>query len=139
MGSDCIFCLIIAGDAPAEVIHEDEHTLAFLDIAPLARGHTLVVPRDHCVDLFDIGPERAAAVMRSAIAVAGMLRDAFRPPGMNLLQATGALAGQTVFHFHIHVLPRYGGTEIKVSFPNRSVADRTELTTVADAVRRVRA
>ena len=133
--SECIFCAIVAGEAPAEIIYTDDHCLAFLDIAPVARGHTLVIPKIHRADLSDIGPDRAAQVMRAAITVAGMLQDRLEPAGMNLLQATGPLAGQTVFHFHLHVLPRYTGGEIQVHFPQRRVADRDELGAVADQIR----
>jgi histidine triad (HIT) family protein len=105
--ADCVFCQIVAGSEPSERIYEDGHTVAFLDIAPATEGHTLVVPKQHCVDLADIGEERAAAVMRSAVEVAAVLRRALQPEGMNLVHASGRAAWQTVFHFHLHLLPRY--------------------------------
>ena len=124
----------VAGGAPAEVIREDEHTVAFLDIAPIARGHTLVIPRTHHVDLTDIGPARAAHVMRAAVEVAAMLQRALEPGGMNLIHATGALAGQTVSHFHVHVLPRYGD-DLRVSFPERHAASADELADIGALIR----
>ena len=132
---DCIFCAIVAGDAPAEILREDDDTIAFLDIAPLTRGHALVIPREHRVDLTDVGPERAAAVMRAAVSVGEMLRSALDPAGMNLLHASGAVAWQTVFHFHVHVLPRYPDDGFPPFVHSRTVADREELARVAAQVR----
>jgi histidine triad (HIT) family protein len=111
---DCTFCAIVRGDGPAHIVAEDEETLAFLDINPVTRGHTLVIPREHVVDMWDADEETAAAVMRGAARVAAMVRRTLDPPGLNLFQATRALAGQTVFHLHIHVLPRYDAGELRI-------------------------
>ncbi len=105
--ADCIFCAIAAHRAPAALICEDEHTLAFLDIHPIARGHTLVIPREHCADIFDLTHEAGCAVMAMAARVARALKGQLAPDGMNLLQSNGRPAGQTVFHFHFHVVPRW--------------------------------
>ncbi len=134
MNDDCVFCGIVAGEQPARIVHEDEETVAFLDIAPVTRGHALVVPRRHATDFWDVDEEDAAAVMRSAVHVAGLLRRALRPEGCNLFQATGAIAGQTVFHLHLHVLPRYDASELQVTLGSRR-ADPDDLDAVAKAVR----
>jgi histidine triad (HIT) family protein len=105
--NDCIFCAILAGDAPARIVHETERTVAFLDIAPAARGHTLVVPRTHARDVHDIGSDDLAAVATAAKDVAAAAVDRLGAAGVNLLQASGAAAFQTVFHLHVHVIPRY--------------------------------
>ena len=105
---DCVFCRILAGTEPCEKVYEDEHTIAFLDIAQATEGHSLVVPREHCADLYDIGEERAAQVMRASVRVAELLTRALEPAGMNLFQASRPAAWQTVYHFHMHVVPRYG-------------------------------
>ena len=107
--SQCVFCDIIAGRAHAHVVYEDEATVAFMDILPIHEGHTLVVPKKHAVDILDIEPEQAAAVMRTALQVARAVKAARRCDGINLFQASGSAAGQSVFHFHVHILPRWSG------------------------------
>ncbi len=104
---DCIFCAIVAGDAPASLIREDARTLAFMDINPATWGHALVVPKAHSVDLLDIDPDDLAACVAAAQRVASRAKDELGADGVNLLQCTGAAAWQTVFHFHVHVVPRY--------------------------------
>lgn len=106
---DCIFCRIVRGEAPAHVVYEDEHTIAFLDINPLSRGHTLVIPKRHYRDLLGMPAEELAAVVAAAQRVAGAILTGLGADGVNLLHATGAAAGQTVFHFHLHLIPRYSG------------------------------
>ena len=105
----CIFCEIAAGRVPAEVVFEDEATLAFMDIAPIHRGHTLVIPKKHATDVFEISPDDAAAVMQTAQKVAHAVKAGLHCDGVNLFQSNGSAAGQTVFHFHVHVLPRWKG------------------------------
>jgi histidine triad (HIT) family protein len=133
--ADCIFCEIVAGRSPARVIDEDERTLAFLDIFPLTEGHTLVIPKQHCNDLLDAPPDDVAAVARMAQQVASRIRGELAAPGINLLQATGAIALQTVFHLHVHVLPRYPDDGFRVSF-DRKPGDPAELDALADRLRR---
>jgi len=106
---DCIFCAIVAGQEPTYVVHEDGATVSFLDVGAATRGHTLVVPRNHVRDIWDLSLEDGGAVMASAQHVAGLLRRALSPPGLNLLQSSGEAAGQDVFHFHLHLVPRYPG------------------------------
>ena len=105
----CIFCKIIAGELPSARIHEDERTVAFMDIAPATEGHALVVPRSHPRDLGAIDPDDLAAVARTGQVLARRMRDVLGADGVNLLNAWGEAAWQTVFHFHLHVIPRYAG------------------------------
>jgi histidine triad (HIT) family protein len=112
--ADCLFCRIVAGDLPATVVDEDERTLAFMDIAPATRGHALVVPRAHAADLLEVGDDDLAACARTARRVAGRAKDALGADGVNLLNSCGAAAWQTVFHFHLHVIPRYAGDPLRL-------------------------
>ena len=113
MEEPCVFCAIAAGRAPAQMVLEDDETVAFLDIHPACSGHTLVIPRQHYRNLFDIPAETSAAVMRSAARVACVLRQVLEPDGMNLFQASERAGFQSVFHFHVHVVPRWHGDGIR--------------------------
>ena len=103
----CIFCKIVAGELPAQIVHEDERTVAFMDINPATRGHLLVVPREHSRDLLAIEHEDLAAAMTSAQRMAGRVVERLDADGVNLVNGCGPAAWQTVFHFHVHVIPRY--------------------------------
>jgi len=105
--ADCIFCKIIAGELPATIVSEDERTISFMDIAPATRGHALVIPRAHAVDLLSVAAEDLQAVALTAQRLAVRAKQRLRADGVNLLNACGAAAWQTVFHFHVHVIPRY--------------------------------
>jgi histidine triad (HIT) family protein len=107
--SSCLFCRIVAGELPATVIAADERAIAFMDINPATRGHALVIPRMHAQDIQDIGAQDLAAVIALAQVVAVRARSRLDADGVNLLHSAGAAAWQTVFHFHIHVIPRYLG------------------------------
>lgn len=104
---DCVFCRIVAGDAPARVLAEDDRTVTFLNIAPATEGHSLVVPRTHASDIWDISVDDATAVVAAAKRVAHLLDDRLSPDGLNLVQANRSAGWQTVFHFHVHVIPRW--------------------------------
>ena len=104
---DCIFCAIVAERVPAEVVDEDEHTLAFMDISPATRGHALVIPKQHSADLFEISDADLERTMLAARRLAGRITETLRPDGFNILNSCGPVAWQTVFHFHLHVVPRY--------------------------------
>lgn len=106
---DCVFCKIVAGELPATVVDEDERTIAFMDIQPAARGHVLVIPRAHACDVHDIEPDDLQAVVVTAQRVAAKQRATLEIDGVNLLNCNGAAAWQTVFHFHMHVIPRHAG------------------------------
>ena len=112
--TDCIFCKIIAGELPATKVHEDERTIAFMDINPGTRGHLLVIPRTHSRDLLEIDPEDLAAVARTGQVMAQRVSDRLGAAGVNLLNSCGKAAWQTVFHFHLHVIPRYEDDPLKL-------------------------
>jgi histidine triad (HIT) family protein len=107
--SDCLFCRIIAGEIPAQIIHEDDRTIAFMDIAPATRGHCLVAPRTHTDDLLTADPEDVAACAVVAQELARRVYEDLGAAGVNLLQSSGSAAWQSVFHLHFHVIPRYEG------------------------------
>jgi histidine triad (HIT) family protein len=115
--SDCVFCRIVAKQIPATVVHEDEHTLAFMDIGQVNPGHVLVALKAHAENLFALEEAQAAAVFRTVARVARGIRDAFAPQGLSVYQANGKPAGQTVFHFHIHLVPRHDGDGMNLSWP----------------------
>jgi histidine triad (HIT) family protein len=105
--AECIFCRIVAGELPATIVDEDDRTMAFMDIAPATRGHALVIPRVHSPDLLTIAIEDLNAVGVAAQRLASRAKERLRADGVNLLNSCGAAAWQTVFHFHVHVIPRY--------------------------------
>lgn len=111
---DCIFCKIAAGELPSTIVDEDERTIAFMDIAPATRGHALVIPREHSTDLLEIDAEDLAAVGAAAQRLAGRQKQRLGADGVNLLNSCGAAAFQTVFHFHVHVIPRYEGDPLRL-------------------------
>src|SRR6476659_3095514 len=104
---DCLFCKIVAGDLPGTIVDSDELTVSFMDINPVTRGHALVVPRNHSRDLHDIGTEDLVAVTLAAQRLAARARDALGAGGINITNFNGPVGWQTVFHFHLHVIPRY--------------------------------
>jgi len=108
MMSDCIFCKIINGEIPSAKVYEDENVLAFLDISQVTKGHTLVIPKVHKDNVFDLTDEIAANVFSAVPKVANAIKAAYDPIGLNVLQNNGEAAGQSVFHFHMHLIPRYG-------------------------------
>jgi histidine triad (HIT) family protein len=111
---DCIFCKIVAGDVPATIVDSDERTVAFMDISPATRGHALVIPREHSTDLLSIPAEDLKACALMAQRIARRAKDVFQADGINLLNSCGAVAWQTVFHFHIHVIPRYADDPLEL-------------------------
>ena len=115
----CIFCRLVAGDIPAATVYEDRLTIAFMDIGQVNPGHVLVATKRHAATLFDITPEEAATVMQTAQRVAQAVRRAFDPPGLTLLQANGREGDQTVFHFHMHVVPRHAQDGIALTWPRK--------------------
>jgi len=113
---DCIFCKIIAGEIPCFKVYEDAETLAFMDINPANDGHCLVIPKEHSVDLYGVSDAAFAATARAVKKVAAAVNKVVAPDGINLVQANGKGAEQSVFHFHIHVLPRVIGDELKINW-----------------------
>ncbi|HEX7005702.1 MAG TPA: HIT family protein [Alphaproteobacteria bacterium] len=116
---DCIFCKIVAGAIPCFKLYEDEATLAFMDINPANEGHALAIAKEHWRDLYEIPPDLLGAVARTAQKVAAAVRKTVEPDGINLAQANGPGAAQSVFHFHIHVLPRRNGDELKLNWGHK--------------------
>ena len=111
---DCIFCQIVAGELPAFKLHEDEHTIAFMDINPATRGHALVIPRRHSRNLLEIGSDDLSAVVGVAKQLAQRATDRLGAEGVNLINSCGSVAWQTVFHFHVHVIPRYSDDPLQL-------------------------
>ncbi|MFB1052203.1 HIT family protein [Paraliobacillus sp. JSM ZJ581] len=108
---DCIFCKIINGDIPSAKVYEDDDVFAFLDISQVTKGHTLIIPKTHVKNIYEI-PEQAASNLFARVPkIANAIKDAFRPEGINVLSNTGEAAGQSVFHLHLHLIPRYGKTD----------------------------
>jgi histidine triad (HIT) family protein len=127
---DCLFCKIAAGDIPATRVYEDERTIAFMDINPGTRGHLLVIPREHSTDLLEIDPDDLAAVARTAQIMAARASDRLGADGVNLLNSCGAQAWQTIFHFHVHVIPRYAGDPLQLPW-HPTPGDRDEIAAAA--------
>jgi histidine triad (HIT) family protein len=111
---DCIFCKIVAGELPSTRVDEDERTIAFMDIAPATRGHALVVPRAHAQDLLSVDEADLRAVASASQRLAARAHERLGADGVNLLNACGAVAFQSVFHFHVHVIPRYEGDGLRL-------------------------
>jgi histidine triad (HIT) family protein len=112
--SDCIFCKIVAGEVPATRVEEDERTLAFMDVSPATRGHVLVVPKAHAPDLLAVSEGDLAACTATARQIAQRQKERLGADGITLLNSCGTAAWQTVFHFHIHVIPRYNGDPLRL-------------------------
>ncbi|HEY4997324.1 MAG TPA: HIT family protein [Solirubrobacteraceae bacterium] len=127
---DCIFCKIVAGELPAQIIEQDERTVTFMDIAPATRGHALVIPRAHAADLLSVAGEDLDAVTRGAQRLAARMGETLGADGVNLLNSCGAAAWQTVFHFHVHVIPRYSGDPLRLPWVP-SAGDPDQIAAVA--------
>jgi histidine triad (HIT) family protein len=132
--ADCIFCKIVAGQIPCFKLYEDGETLAFMDINPVHDGHALVICKAHYPAVFDIDPEAFAAVSRAVVKVAGAVNKAVAPDGLNLVQSNGPGAAQSVPHFHVHVLPRKLGDELKVNWELKP-GDRDRIAATAERIR----
>jgi histidine triad (HIT) family protein len=134
VADDCIFCKIVAGELPAERVAEDEHTVSFMDLNPWTRGHALVIPRRHSRNLYEVPEEDLCNTATAAKRLAERMRDLLGCDGVNLLNACEPAAWQTVFHFHIHVIPRYADDTLRL--PVQPVqATREELGAVAAELR----
>jgi histidine triad (HIT) family protein len=131
---DCIFCRIVAGELPAQRVDEDEATITFMDISPATPGHALVIPRRHAADLLAIEPDDLAAAARAAQRQARRAVTTLRADGVNLINSCGAPAWQTVFHFHIHVIPRYDGDPLKLPW-TPAAGDPDAIAGVAERLR----
>ena len=117
MVSDCIFCKIVAGEIPASKVYEDDHFLAFLDISQVTPGHTLVIPKKHARNLLEMTPDETAALFNIVSRVTIKVEGATQPQGMNIISNMDEIAGQSVFHTHVHILPRYSQEDdLKIDF-----------------------
>ena len=134
MADDCIFCGIVAGEVPAQKVDEDERTVAFMDLNPWTRGHALVIPRRHTPNLYEIDDDELRHTAVAARRLARRLRERLGCDGVNVLNAAEPAAWQTVFHFHLHVIPRYDDDPLELpAHPGEASPD--ELAEVADELR----
>ncbi|MEG0258780.1 MAG: HIT family protein [Lysinibacillus sp.] len=133
--SECLFCKIVDGSIPSTKVYEDEHVYAFTDIMPVAKGHTLLIPKTHCQDIFEMSEETAKNLYAAAPKVANAIKAAFNPIGMNTINNNGAAAGQTVFHYHLHFIPRYDESEgLQVDWQTLKYTSE-QLTEVAEQIK----
>lgn len=134
MADDCIFCMIVAGEIPAQIIDEDELTISFMDINPWTRGHALVIPRAHSKNLYEIDDTDLAATSLAAGRLARTMREKLGCAGVNLINACEPAAWQTVWHFHMHVIPRYPDDPMEL--PVRPApGDTDEIAAAAEQIR----
>jgi len=137
--SECIFCRIVAGTAACQEIYRDEATLAFMDVNPANDGHCLVIPKEHFENVFDMRPSDFGAVASTAAKVARAVNEVLRPGGINLTQANGEAAGQSVPHVHVHVLPRRAGDDLLLNWDrNRNSHQRFDRGRIAEIAERLR-
>ena len=129
----CIFCKIIAGEIPSATVYEDDDVKAILDVNPAARGHVIVLPKKHASDVFSIPDEDLSKAICVAKKVAAALKEAYKCDGVNILQNNGEAAGQTVFHLHIHVIPRFEGDTISVKWKQGEMP--ADLDVIADEIK----
>ena len=132
---DCLFCKIVSGDLPATVVDSDERTVSFMDINPATKGHALVIPRDHAPDLLSIPQEDLDACMRAAQRLAKRAKEQLGADGINLLNSCGPAAWQTVFHFHVHVVPRYADDPLELPWTPKP-GDEAEINAAAEELSR---
>lgn len=134
--ADCIFCQIVAGDAPGYRLYEDDRILVFLDLFPVTPGHTLIIPKAHAENLFETPPDDLSAVIRYSRTVAHAIKRALDPAGIGVIQLNGAAAGQTVFHYHMHLIPRNPGDGLpRGGGHGRIQGDPDELSAMAERLR----
>lgn len=132
--ADCVFCSIVAGEMPATIVDEDEQTVAFMDINPWTRGHTLVVPRRHYEDLLEVDPDDLGSTFAMAKRVAARMKDKLGAEGVWLWNSCGEAAGQVVMHFHVHVIPTDGKNVPPPPRPDASLGEK-DIAEAAEALR----
>lgn len=130
----CVFCRIVAKEIPAALVHEDELTIAFMDAGQVNPGHVLVAAKGHAENLYELSEAQAGALLKTAARVARAIRAAFDPPGLSVYQANGKAAWQTVFHYHMHLLPRHEGDGMALTWPAKN-PPREKLAEYATALR----
>lgn len=131
---NCIFCKIVAGTIPSFKLYEDAKTLAFMDINPAGPGHALVIPKAHARNLFESDDADLAAAIATARKVATAIEKTVKPAGLNLIQANGPGAAQSVFHLHLHLLPRQPGDELKINWGLKP-GNKDEIAALAERIR----
>lgn len=136
LDESCIFCKIVLKLAPSSKLYEDETVMAFLDIRPLNLGHSLVIPKNHFVDIFDIPEGDLAAVHKATKRLSPAIKNAANADGISIIQQNGKAAGQDIFHFHVHVVPRFFGQKMK-SFSELEEIDRPILDELAQNIREI--
>ncbi len=127
MAEECLFCKIIAGELPSTPVYEDEDYKVILDVNPAARGHVIIIPKKHAANIFELEDEEAAKVFPIAKKIAAALRKTYHCDGINILQNNGEAAGQTVFHLHVHVVPRYYGDDVNIMWEPGNTPDLEEV------------
>ena len=132
--SFCTFCAIEARQSPAQYVYEDEHAIAFMDLLPMTAGHCLVIPRRHVVDVWDLDDDDAAHVMKAVKNTAHIIRERLQPLGLNVLNNNGRHADQSQFHFHFHLIPRYGNDRLLHPW-ERTFGNRDQIRYVAEILR----
>ena len=129
MRDDCIFCKIAAGQIPSKTIYEDDSYRVILDLGPAARGHALILPKEHYADIYELPEEKAGEVFKLAKRMAAQMKSTLGCDGFNVVQNNGEVAGQTVFHFHMHLIPRYDGDGQHIAWkPGEPTQDELEET-----------
>lgn len=113
---NCIFCKILAGEIPSTAVYEDDDFKAILDVNPAARGHVIILPKNHAANIYELPDEDASKIMIVAKKIATAIEKAYHCDGVNILQNNGEAAGQTVFHIHVHVIPRFKGDTVNIGW-----------------------
>lgn len=121
--SNCIFCKIANGEIPSASLYEDEKVKVILDISPASKGHALILPKEHYKNLYEISDDMASHVMMTAKKMAKKMKEELGLEGLNILQNNGEIAGQTVFHYHMHLIPRYSQDNVRVTWEHGEVSD----------------
>ena len=122
----CIFCKIANGEIPAATLYEDEDFRVILDLGPASKGHALILPKTHAANIYEISDEMAAKAMILAKKMATKMTDALNCDGFNIVQNNGEQAGQTVFHFHMHLIPRYEGDKVGITWEPGTLTDEVK-------------
>ena len=135
LDDNCIFCKIAAGEIPSETVYEDEQFRAILDLGPASAGHTLILPKAHFKDVTEISDEYAANVLKVAAKLGKAMKKGLGCEGFNLVQNNGEAAGQTVMHFHMHVIPRHAGDDVQVTW-KQGETESESLKALADAIKK---
>lgn len=124
--NNCIFCKIANGEIPSSTLYEDEMVRVILDISPASKGHALILPKEHCANLYEISDEMASHVIKTAKKMAKKMQEELGSEGLNVLQNNGELAGQTVFHYHMHLIPRYQGDKVNMKWENGKLSESSK-------------